>query len=70
MIGEHKWLPLSGLIEPFGINKKCSKGFNEGLITPRGTSLSNGFCPHFLVFIIFMNMQNNYMEDSGSATIK
>ena len=40
---EHKFLYLSGLMEPFGINKKCFKGFNVGLITLWGTSLSKGF---------------------------
>ena len=27
-------LHLSGINEPIGINKKCSKGFNVGLIIP------------------------------------
>ena len=34
---------LSGLIETFDINKKCSEEFNLGLITPCGASLSKGF---------------------------
>ena len=43
LLGEINFLPLSGLILPFGINKKYSYGFNVGLIAPWGTSLSNGF---------------------------
>ena len=48
---------LSGLIEPFGINKKCSQGFNVGLISSLCTSLSNGFALIFKFSLIFMNMQ-------------
>ena len=32
-------LHLKGIIEPFGISKKCSWRFNIGLITAKGISL-------------------------------
>ena len=49
IIKEHNVFPLSGPIEPFAINIKCSKDLNIGLITPCDTSLYNGFA-YFLSF--------------------
>ena len=44
IIKEHNVFLLSGSIEPFDINNKCSKDLNVGLITPCDTSLIyNGF---------------------------
>ena len=51
------FLPLRGFILPFDVNKKCSYGFNVGLITHWGTSLSNGFVLIFKFSFIFMNRQ-------------
>ena len=56
IIKEHNVFLLSGLIEPFDINK-CSKDLNVGLITPCDTSLYNGFALFFKFLLIFMNMQ-------------
>ena len=50
-------MPLRGFILLFDVNKKYSEGFNEGLITHWGTSLSNGFVLFFKFSLIFMNMQ-------------
>ena len=52
-LGTQVILHVSGLMEPFGINKKCSQGFNVGLITYLCTSLSNGFA---LIFKVFINI--------------
>ena len=41
IINEHNVFLLSGPIEPFDINNKCSK--DVGLITPCDTSLYKGF---------------------------
>ena len=38
IIKEHNVFLLSGPIEPFDINNKCSKYLNVGLITPCDTS--------------------------------
>ena len=46
---EHNVFHLSGPIEPFDINNKCSKDLNVGLITPCNTSLYKGL-PYFLSF--------------------
>ena len=50
-------LHLKGLIEPFGISKKCSLRFNVGLITAKGIRLSNHFALFFKFSLILMNMQ-------------
>ena len=47
IIKKHNAYLLSGPIEPFDINKKCSKELNVGLITPCATSLYNGFALFF-----------------------
>ena len=57
IIKEHNAYLLSGPIEPFDINNKCSKELNVGLITPCDTSLYNGFALYFKFSLIFMNMQ-------------
>ena len=58
IIKEHNVFLLSDPIEPFDINKKCSKDFNVGLITPCDTSLYKDFALFFFKFsLIFMNMQ-------------
>ena len=57
IIKEHNVFLLSGPIEPFGINNKCSKDLNVGLITPCDTSLYKGFDLFFKFSLIFMNMQ-------------
>ena len=49
LLKEHNAYLLSGPIEPFDINNKCSKELNVGLITPCDTSLYNGFA-FFLSF--------------------
>ena len=54
---EHNLLHLSGLIEPFGINKKCSKGFNVVLITPWVLGYPMVLPSFFKFSLIFMNMQ-------------
>ena len=43
IIKEHNVFLFSGPIEPFDINKKCSKDLNVCLITHCDTSLYNGF---------------------------
>ena len=57
LIKEHNVFLLSGPIEPFDINNKCSKDLNVGLITPCDTSLYNGFALFFEFSLIFINMQ-------------
>ena len=48
IIKEHNVFLLSGPIEPFDINNKCSKDLNVGLITPCDTGLYNGFAFVFI----------------------
>ena len=57
LIKEHNVFLLSSPIEPFGINNKCSKDLNIGLMTPCDTSLYKGFALFFEFSLIFMNMQ-------------
>ena len=57
IIKEHNVFLVSGPIEPFDINIKCSKDLNVGLLTPCDTSLYNGFALFFEFSLIFMSMQ-------------
>ena len=57
IIKEHNVFLLSGPIEPFDINNKCSKDLNVDLITPCDTSLYKGFALLFKFSLIIMNMQ-------------
>ena len=50
-------LLLSGLIEQFGIIKKCSNGFNKGLIFPWDTRLSNVLSSFLSFHNLLMNIQ-------------
>ena len=60
IIKEHNVFLLSGPIEPFDINNKCSKDLNVGLITPCEFVIQvyTRVLPYFCKFsLIFMNMQ-------------
>ena len=57
IIRKHTFFAFKGLHSPFDINKKCSLGFNVGLITHWGTSLSNNFVLIMKFSLIFMNMK-------------
>ena len=50
IIKEQNVFFLSGPIEPFDINNKCSKDLNVGLITPCSYKFIQEFCLIFLSF--------------------
>ena len=61
-IEEYRVFTLSCPIEPFEINKQCSKEFNVGLINPWDSSLCNGFVLIFKDIINFHEYANEILS--------